>query len=373
MKTVKKLLSVVLVLMLVLSFAGCHKKGEIAVEFGDVKFTSGMYSYMLVTSDMEARNLVDEALQAEGKSIDNVDYYSQTVEGVNFVKWVEDTAMEELAKIAAYQTLCKQNNLSLSADEIASIESQAKSTYDSYSQMFTENGIGYESFLEIQKYYAMADMYFYFLYDEDGTKAVPEEEIRTFYNDNYRAVFLLYSDLSQFTTDEEKTKEKERLNGFKTRLDAGESIVTIYNEFNNLEGDNKATAEKDVISLLSDPEKAVNSNYGFEDFAGVKAIETGKTGIIDQSTHDHEHSTQYYFVIKVIDATNFVVDTQTDSETGADKNYTFYDVVKDEILVNARSEEFETEISTFAATLAKKVYARAIKPFKVEKIKYTEY
>ena len=57
--------------------------------------------------------------------------------------------------------------------------------------------------------YAYSDAYFNFLYGEGGSKEVPEADMKSVYDTSYRTVFMLYSDLSQFSTDEEKQKEKQ--------------------------------------------------------------------------------------------------------------------------------------------------------------------
>jgi hypothetical protein len=65
MKIFRKLIALVLVLMMVLSFAGCHKKNEIAVTIGDVEFTSAYYMCAFVNAYMEAQQLVYNELTEE--------------------------------------------------------------------------------------------------------------------------------------------------------------------------------------------------------------------------------------------------------------------------------------------------------------------
>ncbi len=366
MKTLKSILSLVLCLALVFSFAGCHKQGEIAVKFGDIEFTSAMYSMALLNADSEARSLVDEAKAAEKTdgdttSTQTVDYLKEQVEGVSFKEWVETTAIEELSKMAAYRILCKENGVELEEDVIAQMDSYVDYYYSYYEAMLSANGIGKNTYKEMELGYAYSDAYFEFLYGEEGSKAVPEADMKAVYNESYRTVFMLYSDLSQLSTDDEKAKEKARLDGFKTRLDKGESIVDIYNEFNSLTGDNAVKEEKDVISIIADAE--VDSSYGFEDFATVKELSAGQTTAFDQAEHEgHDHSTSYYFVIKVIDTTDMIVDTE--------ENTTFFDTVKSSIRWSLKEEEYNTDIATYAATLTPVINKRAIKPFKVENIKY---
>jgi uncharacterized lipoprotein YehR (DUF1307 family) len=109
MKTIKRIAALVLVAAMVLSLAACHKKNEIAVTIGDVEFTSAYYMCALISADSEAKSLVYEGLSDEEKSgYETPDYYSKKVEDKDFVTWVEDKAMSDLEKIAAYKTLSKE-------------------------------------------------------------------------------------------------------------------------------------------------------------------------------------------------------------------------------------------------------------------------
>lgn len=365
MKSIKRILACVLTLALIFSFAGCHKQGEIAISFGDVKFTSAVYSLALLNADSEARSLVDEALGAT-TSIEPVDYLAQTVEGKPYAQWVEETAKEELSKWAAYRILCKENGVEIEKDVLEQVDAYVEYYYPQYEALLTANGIGKTSYREMELSYAYSDAYFNFLYGEGGSKEVPTEELKKVYDESYRTAFLLYSDLSQFTTEEEKNKEIERLNGFKKRIDDGEDIVKIYNEFNKLEGENAVQKQTDVISILADAE--VDANYGFDDFDKVKEIKPGETAVINQtSTEEHEghsHTTSYYFVVKVIDTTDVILDEE--------EKTTFFDSVKDSIRYNLKEEEFNTMIEEFAKTLTPVINKRAIKPFTVDKITYPE-
>ena len=109
MKNIKRILAAALVLVMAVS-AACHPKDEVAVKIGDVEFTSAYYMCALINADSEAKSKVKEGL-SEDEAAEDVDYYSKKVEDKDFVKWVEERAMQSLKAIAAYKTLCKENKL----------------------------------------------------------------------------------------------------------------------------------------------------------------------------------------------------------------------------------------------------------------------
>ena len=118
MKNLKRILAAALVLAMALTAAACHPKDEIAVTVGDVEFTSAYYMCALINADSEAKSRVQEEL-SDDESTTDIDYYSKKIDDKDYVTWVEDTAMDYLKKIAAYKTLCKDNELELERNGIA--------------------------------------------------------------------------------------------------------------------------------------------------------------------------------------------------------------------------------------------------------------
>jgi len=99
MKKVKKLLSLVLVLIMVLSLTACHKKDEVAITLGEHTITSAVYLTALISAEQEAKNIAYENASSNNVTLSSdEDYYKQKIEGKDFVDYVKDTALE----------LCKQ-------------------------------------------------------------------------------------------------------------------------------------------------------------------------------------------------------------------------------------------------------------------------
>ena len=120
MKNIKRVFALALVLFMALTVTACHKKDEIAVKIGDVEFTSAYYMCALINADSEAKAKVQEEL-SEDESTGDVDYYLKKIDDKDFVSWVEDTAIDYLKEIAAYKTLCKENDLEISAQALCRI------------------------------------------------------------------------------------------------------------------------------------------------------------------------------------------------------------------------------------------------------------
>ena len=169
MKNIKRIFALALVLVMALTVTACHKKDEIAVKIGDVEFTSAYYMCALINANSEAKMRVQEEL-SESESKDDVDYYSKKIDDKDFVTWVEDTAVDSLKEIAAYKTLCKDNDLEISGEDVANAEAYASYYWSSYgySLYFEPNGVGQSTYTQYMKDSYYSNLYFEHLYGEGG-------------------------------------------------------------------------------------------------------------------------------------------------------------------------------------------------------------
>ena len=211
MNCFKKAIAAVSVMLIALTAAACHPKDEVAVTVGDVKFTSAYYMCALINADSQAKSKVKESL-SDDKSSTDVDYYSKKVDDKDFVKWVEDTALETLKEIAAYKTLCKENKLEIPDDEKTQAETHADYYWSSYgySAYFEPNGVGQSTYKQymLDSYYS--NLYFKHLYGAEGTKAIDSETVKQKMYDNFVIADLLQVSFSS-KTDDEKTLLKEKV------------------------------------------------------------------------------------------------------------------------------------------------------------------
>lgn len=364
MKMMKKIISLLLVLLMVFSFTACHKQNEVAVTIGGVKFTSAMYSYALLMADGEARTLVDEQLSSETEettetteTTEAVDYYAQKIDDKSFVQWVEDRAIELLSEWAAYETLCKENNITLSEETISQADSYAEYYYSYYSAVYSANGIGEETYKKMMYYDSYLNEYFKFLYGKEGSKAVPEEDVKNSFNESYRVALILQTNTTEL--DETAIAEaKTKLEDYQSKINGGTSLVDAYNEFNGLTEESAATTGyspakevKECASVVSNPE--VDENYGVDFWADIKDLAAGESKIIEAESNGSK------FVCLV-----YIIDSQ--SET------TFLEEMDESIRWNLKNEEYTADIATYAKTLSVKKNKYAMGAFKVKDINYGE-
>lgn len=360
MKTFKSLLSVVLVFLLMLTFTGCfHKQNEIAVEVGDVKFTSAMYSYVLLNADTEARTKVDEQLAEAGTdtATQAVDYYAQKIDDIDFVTWVENRAIEMLSEYAAYETFFKEAGLTLDDESKSNIESYAEYYFPYYQEIYEANGVSIETYSKMLAYDVYADKHFTYLYGKDGSRAIAQEDISKAFSESYRKVLILQTDITQME-EADVTKTKADFEHYKEHLKDGESVVEVYNEFNGLTEETAqngtgtpAKEEKEVVSVIADPE--FDSSYGVEFWADAKDIAVNDAAILEAE----ENGSKYLRLVYVVDVED---DTAYLEEMDASIRWAL------------KSDEYTKEAVDYAKGMTVVKHKYALSAFKVKDIYYGE-
>ncbi len=324
MKKVKRLLSVMLIFVLVFSFAGCHKKGEIAVTVGEWKFTSAYYMCAFIQANDQAKAIVQQSLSEEEAASEDIDYTSKKVEDKEYQTWVKDTAVETLKEIAALKTLCKKNDISIDQatkdgyDEMLdSVWNDTNNGYyyasyfgdqldygSSFAMKYEENGVSQATYCEFILDKSLSELYFNYLYGEEGEKAVAETDIEKEFYDNYVLADVLDATFEENATDKDKAALKAKLDRYAADLKAGKTTFEeVYNEYNKIEaqetvehdhdGDGVAdhdaseheenSTPKDSLAQVLGSETSDNPSENYETVKNmkigqVKVIENGETG-----------------------------------------------------------------------------------------------
>lgn len=353
MKNLKRILSVLLILVIVGSFAGCHKKGEIAVKIGDVEFTSAYYMCALLNADNEAQNKVYEELSEEEQSGEKeVDIYSKKVEDKKYVDWVEDTAMDYLKNIAAYKTLCIENKLELDEETISELEMYTNYYWQSYASYYESNGVALSTYEQYMKDSYYSELYFEHLYAKDGEKEIGAEDVKNKIYDNFVIANMLQASITSEMEDEEITALKTELDGYAEDLKAGKvTFEKVYNEYNGIteEDYNQDEEESDEPKPKDEYASVIGAKgttYESDQYDTIKAMATGEIKVIEIEGQG------YVLVVK--------------QDIAADEYYLEnLDMAARHLIAD---EEYEKTIKDYAKKLDTDINKYAVKQFKVKKI-----
>lgn len=365
MKIVLRLTALVLAMLMCLSFVGCHKKDEIALTIEGNDFTAAYYLCALVFADSEARSKIDAELSGDvDAAAEGIDYHKQTIDNKNFVTWVEDTAVDNLKKIAACKNLCKDNKLELDKDTKEMAEYYAEYYWNSYgyATFLEPNGVALSTFKTYMTDTYYSEEYFDFIYGEGGEKEAKKETLKEILTKKYLIVDMIEVDFTTLKDDEIKAKT-DFINKAAEDLKAGrKNFETVLKEYvgPEEEEDKKEETTEDVSDKEETPKpKDVNAeilgdedtDYASDYFKDTKDMKVGEVKV------------------KTLDDNKGIV-LFVKGDIAGDEYY--YDLLLKSLRHINSDEDYEKLLEEAAKLLNVEKHNSAIKRLKVKNIKYPE-
>ena len=398
MNILKKISALLLVFAMVLSFAACHEKDEIAVtvKYGDKtqEFTSAMYLFALMGADEEASAKAQELFEEQKVDLNSVtldQLYAQKIDGKDYVTWVHDRAKEMLAEYAAYKFLCEEKGVKLPEDGLKDLADTITSEWNYYGEFYETNGVGYNTFKNTYNLVFHGETYFKSIYGKGGTKAVADAELVKAIGDNYilaNIIEVSYANL----TDAKKKEAKEKLDGYVARLGKKTSFETIYKEYYEVKEDNKNTSSTTSTTASNTSSTVSNTSSTASNTSSGAATEQKQPKDLYATVFGSEaagdyyntnyYSKNYYSILKDMKVGEIKVVEDTTNKTYAlvirgdilgDEFYTENESYLESALNILKKDEFDKSITEFVKTLNVSVDGDAIEAFDVKNLyKYSK-
>ncbi len=300
MNSLKKIISSLLFISIIVSMCACHGKDETALTIDGIQISSALYLNALLESDSAARSKVDSdesekassntSSSASTSSEGTTDYYSKTVDGKKYVDYVKEQAIKKCKEYAFYQKLVNDKKISLTEEKLTEAENAAKSYWDyyGYSTVFEPNGISYDTYKKAFTYSYYSNEYFMSIYGEKGSSAVSKSDILKTLTEKYALVYTLSSSYDENTTSAEKQSTEEKFANYEKRLKKGESFSKISEEYNgkssngtvDVSEESSQSAAKDKLATIIGDSDTSYSNDNFKD---ISAMKKGEVKIIKAS------------------------------------------------------------------------------------------
>lgn len=287
----KKVISLILVAVMVLSLASCTAS---KVKVNGTKIDNEIYAYF------EAR--------AEKKEDGEVS---------------EEAILKEISRYVAINSEFHNRGLVLDSSIKSDVSAHVNDLWHLYSSYYEENGVSKQTVYKIELSSAYENALLADYYAEDGDKPVTEDEIKKYFGENYAAIrfvtgYLFNVDDSGATTamtDAEKTK---LTNSFKSVAEMVTDGTSIEEAVGSL-GENTEVRDT-VINAFSDdtfPEGFWNS---------TKNIEKDKTEVITVG--------DYIFLVNRVDIFS--------------EEYGYYNTYRTDCLKQMKGEEFSAVVDSWA-------------------------
>ena len=225
------------------------------------------------------------------------DYFDQKVDGKAFDEYLSDYALTATKEYAAVVDKFNELGLTLSDEDIKSINDSISSTWDSQGEFYESEGISKESVKLALKGSKMREELFDHYYAEGGEEAVSDDEMVKYLDDNYLryksisfAKTKASTDSSSSATDsstdsadaaneEAKAKRDEFLE--KAQGVSFDDFDSIIDEYNDYVASKKAA---DSSSATDSDSSAADSSTASDDTSSVSDIDTSSTASDDTSS-----------------------------------------------------------------------------------------
>lgn len=272
----KKIAAALTAAAVAVSMCGCMDNGKIMTVDG-TEINNGVYLYYQQTAYSDAQSKINAARQEEldkiadeiindtssdssssssessssssSSSSSELKYFSTSIDGKSTSQWVKDETLRLVKQFVGVQRLCEQKGISLEQSEKDEIAEQVKGLwedsnyyiqyfygFDTAGQYYESNGIGRDSYQQINTASTLKNKLFSKLYDKDGETPVSDEELNSFLKDNYACSFILelpYEDVegNELTSDSDKKAVEDYAEQLAKRISNGDSIIDVKYDF----------------------------------------------------------------------------------------------------------------------------------------------
>ena len=382
---------------------------------GDSKINAGIYIYNELTEMSYQMTMMYYQ-----KGIKK-DYFDQKVDGKAFDEYLSDYALTATKEYAAVVDKFNELGLTLSDEDIKSINDSISSTWDSQGEFYESEGISKESVKLALKGSKMREELFDHYYAEGGEEAVSDDEMVKYLDDNYLryksisfAKTKASTDSSSSATDsstdsaaaaneEAKAKRDEFLEKAQgVSFDDFDSIIDEYNDYFASKKAADSSSATDSDSSAADSSTASDDTSSVSDSTAESSTAASDT---DSSTDSSSSAPDPYANEKMMnygtmddsqkDTTNGkilkeVSGMSTDVATAYEDDNAYYILIKgdikgrdteyakdnhEDLLKEMKSDEFQKKLTSWVEKLDIKVNNKAIKRYtpKVVYDKQTEY
>jgi hypothetical protein len=248
--------------------AGCSDTSW-GAECDGQRMPAGVYINQVLSAYSEGMGKVDNTEQTN--------LWKNTIDGEDFTSWVRTRTQENVYEYFAAEK--KFDEMGLSFDEFsqAQITYAVESQWSYYQSIYEENGIGKDSFQKsIENTYKRSEL-FNAIYGKDGSEAVPQEELLANFNQEYINLDQITLSTMDETGEtalpkEEIEKLMEKAKGYQKRIEEGESIQTIAEEYQKEQQDSSETVNVNTNLTM----QREGSNYSATFQENIKSASPGK-------------------------------------------------------------------------------------------------
>ena len=281
------------------SLTACGEKTTWGAVIDGVQIPAGVFIYYLDTANYEAQQKLNEQtdtssdLSPEGAAAQSSEtvtlpLYSSQIDGVDSKQWIYDRATELMQEYAAVEAKFDEYGLTLSDDDKQSAQVYLDQIWDYAGDYYTSMGVSENSYKSIFLNSSKKQKLFETIYSEGGERAVSDDEIKTYLDENYALINYIDVELKDgegnLLKSDGKAERMEMLNSYIERYNNGEDFdelnaeyVTYYENLKKAAEEAAAAAEEkaaaEEAAIAAKAEAAVKEAATAEEAAAAAEAE----------------------------------------------------------------------------------------------------
>lgn len=258
-RNIKKITALACAGAFMAQLTACGENTTWGAEAGGVQIPAGVFIYYLQNAYYNAGTKLSEETGAE--TDDNTDILSAQIEGKTGSAWITDEATESMKEYAAVNSKFDEYGLVLSDETKKSTELYCDQIWDMGGEYYTEMGISQKSYESIFLNSDKKDMLFDKIYGEGGESYVPDDEIKSYLDENY--VMINYIDMElkdgegNLLKSEGKEERRKMAEEYIERYKNGESFDALNAEYTDYYQKLRDDAAAAAAETVEDSEETV--------------------------------------------------------------------------------------------------------------------
>ncbi len=294
---------------------------------------------------------LQEAMKHEDYDSSLKNKWDNKIDDKSLEEWVNDEAEVLTKRYVQVEKMFEEKGLKLTEQQLENIEYNVEGFWPYISKTYEELGVSKESYSKVMTNSAKETSLLNAIYGPEGEKALSDDELKKYYEENYRKVNIAsYSTVDSTTgealADDKKKEMEDKANEDLSRLQNGENIKTIIAERKEATGTSteettEVTEESTQVEIYKDGGNSISDDLTKQIFE--KAV-VGQPILLSDDKG-------YYIVMSY--------DNKLSDESFKER--------KENILYQYKYDEFIKDIDEQAKSLSVEENKNALNTFKAKK------
>lgn len=258
------------------SLTACGEKTTWGAVIDGVQIPAGVFIYYLESAHYEAQqklseqqaaetsaDLSPEGAAAQSSETVTLPLFSSQIDGVDAKQWIYDEATKSMQEYAAVETKFNEYGLTLTDEDKETAQVYLDQMWEYAGEYYTSMGISENSYKSIFLNSSKKQKLFETIYSEGGEKAVSDDELKAYLDENYALINYIEVELrdgeGNLLKSEGKAERMDMLNSYIERYKNGEDFDELNAEYVTYYDNLKKAAEEAAAKAAEEAANAENA------------------------------------------------------------------------------------------------------------------